>query len=29
MAGTPMPVANKDALEVARLIDIAREISLR
>ena len=25
----PMPVANKDALEVARLIDIAREISLR
>ena len=27
--GSPMPVANKDALEVARLIDIAREISLR
>jgi predicted dehydrogenase len=27
--GAPMPVANKDALEVARLIDIAREISLR
>lgn len=25
----PMPVPNKDALEVARLIDIAREISLR
>jgi len=25
----PMPVSNKDALEVARLIDIAREISLR
>lgn len=25
----PMPVSHKDALEVARLIDIAREISLR
>jgi predicted dehydrogenase len=25
----PMPIPNKDALEVARLIDIAREISLR